>query len=178
PAAETRAEERLLDILLAYPDPTSPLSPLPGGKGRRERGKGSPVRRLVERRRDPEDHRGRRRGPGAPPPHPRDAAPAAARREARRARGGDRGSAAGLPDARDDAAAPGHGGARLQLHRMAPGGHAEEEEAPHRAPPRGAPRPRRRGTEKARGHGRRGERGPGPRREPRRDLHRRARQAH
>src|SRR6267378_2917716 len=49
------------------------------------------VRRVIQGRRDPRRLRGRRRDPGARPPHPREAAPAAQGGEARGARGRGRG---------------------------------------------------------------------------------------
>src|SRR6266545_489233 len=79
-------------------------------------------------------------------------------------------------DARHDAAAPGDGHAGRQHRGDAARDAAQEEEAAHRPPPRSAAHPHRRGAEEAGGHGRRRERGAGPRREPRHHLHRRDRQ--
>ena len=106
PQAEQRADERLLDLLLA----AGPAADGEGGKGG-EGGKAEAsvfVVVIVER---PGQVRARphRRG-GAAPAVPGEAARDAGRRPARRPRGRSRGGAAGLSHDGADPAAPGHRG--------------------------------------------------------------------
>ena len=93
PQAEAAADEKLLDLLLPPGPPTEA----------KRQGEGA----------------GSSSGGREPEALPRKAQGPARRGKARRPRGGDRGHPAGLPAGRHDAAAPGHGGHRLQLHRVA-----------------------------------------------------------